>query len=104
RLLQQGGRRAGREAVGGSGQQQAQAARLGDRTEAGGGRRTSGDLLSCIGCVLATLLQGAHDDGQRQLQWLAARRRLVRPLTTVIANAAKQSHEFAAPLLAMTRD
>jgi peptide/nickel transport system substrate-binding protein len=29
-----------------------------------------------LGSLLAALLQGSYDDGQRQLQWLAPRRRL----------------------------
>ena len=57
-----------------------QADRLGDRAPAGRGRRAAGDLLPGLGGLLAALLQGPHDDGQRQLQRLASGRRLARPV------------------------
>ena len=54
--------------------------RLGDRAQAGRGRGPPGPLLPDVGGLLAALFQGAHDDGQRQLQWLAPRRCLARQI------------------------
>src|SRR5437870_10198298 len=51
---------------------------MGDRTAIGRGRGPSGHLLSTVRGLLAALLQGPHDDGQRQLQRLAPRGRLAR--------------------------
>src|SRR5207245_11532547 len=43
----------------------------GDRTAIGGGCRAADHLLSALRGLLAPPIQGAHDDGQRQLQRLA---------------------------------
>ena len=59
----------------------AQAAGMGDRTEAGGGRRPTDHLLCRVGDLLAAPGQGADDHGQQHLQRLAHRRRLARQLS-----------------------
>src|SRR6266536_2941032 len=56
---------------------------MGDRAQARRGRRAAGHLLSGVGGVLAALLQGPYDDGQRQLQRLASRGRLARQIASV---------------------
>ena len=63
--------------------------RLGDRARAGRGRRAAGDFLPGLGGLLAALLQGPHDDGQRQLQWLAYGGRLARPIGPRLAGKFK---------------
>ena len=40
-------------------------------------------FLSGVGGLLAALFQGAYDDGQRQLQWLAVRGRLARQISAL---------------------
>src|SRR5437016_469244 len=74
---------------------------MADRTAIGRGRRPSGHLLSGVGGLLAALFQGAHDDGQRQLQWLAPRGRLARQIG---ACAKRRSPRLLQKTTRQTRD
>src|SRR6185312_13644499 len=53
---------------------------MGDRTEIGRGWSAANDLLSTLGLLLLSLRQEPHDHAQQQLQRLAVRGRLARPV------------------------